>query len=234
MTLEDSQSVSELQGQLEAKDQELNKVVHEVEKLKTELDAQKRASEASQNQLIEYYKQKEAETFSKGMLQGIELCRKRLFRSAPGQSFLKELLDGFLDAYHQSSLYLRNMNPHIPHFVVHGFKAALKQARKKGFTEKLDPSSAVEGLKPSPAFTGDETLPLDYPWWLPVMKRAAEKLAQSNSVDPELHPADDMIYDLGSFESSSCPRITDPLPALPYLADTRTPEVGEVAEDDKN
>ncbi|KAL8469825.1 hypothetical protein ACS0TY_032617 [Phlomoides rotata] len=209
---EGSAAIKDLRAELEAKDKEVLKVASdlkiatmEIVELKRQLEASERRLESfeqSQRDLISLYKRREAavreEGRTEGLVEGVEACRRRILLTSVGQTFLKELHEGLLDAYCQSTLYLADMGPHISHFVKTGFKSASSQAREKGFTEKLNIRAILDGMTPSPAFKGDQSLPPSHPWWLPVMRQAALKLAREDYVSPELPAAKEPFYDLFS------------------------------------
>ncbi|KAL8527170.1 hypothetical protein ACS0TY_005156 [Phlomoides rotata] len=220
----------ELRDLLEKRDQEILQVTTdltnataEIEALKKQLAEEKVASKRVHSELENHFKTKaeeleknfkakEQELETRGFLRGLELCRKRIFRTVPGQSFLKDLHEGLISAYLKSTLFLSDLSPHIGHFVSHGFKSAVRQVRAKGvsreLTSSLDPMAVVETLKASPSFEGDENLPLDHPWWLPVMKRAVDKLVGSTFSDPQLSALDQVLYDLDSSEGTSSQEVS--------------------------
>ncbi|KAL8469826.1 hypothetical protein ACS0TY_032618 [Phlomoides rotata] len=209
---EGSAATKDLRAELEAKDKEVLKVASDLKIATAEIAELKRRLEASERRLesleqgqrnwISHYERREAavreEGRTEGLVEGVEACRRRILLTSVGQTFLKELHEGLLDAYRQSTLCLADMEPHVTHFVETGFKSASSQAREKGFTEKLNINAALHGLAPSPAFKGDQSLPPSHPWWLPVMREAARKLAREDYVSPELPAAKEPFYDLFS------------------------------------
>ncbi|KAL8506516.1 hypothetical protein ACS0TY_017414 [Phlomoides rotata] len=98
-----------------------------------------------------------------GREEGIQLCLKRLFSTYAGQTFLKDLHVGLIDAYKLSKLYLMDMALHVGHYIQTSFMFAQEHAVSRGFFGTFDVKKAIKGMTTSPKFKGDQNMLMDYP-----------------------------------------------------------------------
>lgn len=223
----------------------------QVSDLERELTSLKTSSEAALKKWEEKWSVKEsaalAKGYSEGLLQGVRLYQQRLFLTSAGQEFLREIHSGLIEAYKRSKLYVHDMGAHIGHFVKSGFKAAQGQFTTQGFKGKFDLKACLSGLTPSPHWKGDIDEAVDHPFWLPVMKSAAQKLSSREDWLPPFSPSPEIFYDVALAmtsstttdfslvvtvscppSSSSVPGTSDPLSPLSSIIETPAPTLEDV------
>ncbi|KAL8504532.1 hypothetical protein ACS0TY_015914 [Phlomoides rotata] len=159
-----------------------------------------------------------------GREEGIQFCLKRLFSTSAGQTFLKDLHVGLIDAYKVSKSYLVDMAPHVGHYILTSFEFAQEQAISQGFSGTFDVKKAIKGMTTSPKFKGDQNMPVNYPWWLKTMRAAVKTLIDTKDLFSTLAPASETWYNVlpssSALESLFSSNI---LPTLRSITDTNPP-----------
>ncbi|XP_057810196.1 protein CROWDED NUCLEI 1-like isoform X2 [Salvia miltiorrhiza] len=188
---EEGSSVAEkLRLELEEKDEELLKVASEL----SVATCRVKELEHQVASLEDFQYEREANARAEGG----RMCRQKLLVTSAGQAFLKEMHEGIVGAYRQSSQYLGHMAPHIAYFLK--VKEASTSAAAQGFRRELNVKEIMREIfkviAASPEFKGDDSLPQNHPWWLPVIQKAAQKLAFEGEFPPDMPPAEELLYDI--------------------------------------
>lgn len=233
-------STEQLHEDLKVKNDQLIQATSELEKSTSRaLDLEKRITELEleietsrrkfKEELVERESLVRSEGVSEGIIQGVQLCRQRLFLTSGGQAFLKSLHTGLIDAYKRSALYVREMGAHIGHYASVGFKIAQGQAKAQGFTGSFDKRAILTSMTPSPHWQGNVNEPADHPFWLPVIRDAVREMILRDDIVPPLSMSSDLTYDV-RFEGASSSVPTEALSPLPAILETPAPLLEEPSD----
>lgn len=114
--------------------------------------------------------------------------QKEYLLSPSGQSFLKTIQKGLLEAFLNSKLYLSKLAPAAKTFYKYGFSSAQQQAESMGCLGEFDHKTPLKTAPLLEGWSRDNNEPIDHPQWLSALEKAASLFASTLISIADLKP----------------------------------------------